>query len=197
MKRLSSFLPKTCLKIIYNTLFNCHLNYDILLWGHELKKIEYLQKRAIRVLSQSQFLSHTDPLFKKENILKVQDIYNLRCITFFYRYKHDLLPPNLNSLIQEPQPNFHRYPTSHSIWRSNLPLSEHFTRFEHSKQSIRFCLPQIINSLPTDIVSKISTHSLIGVKAYAKKYYISLYNDNTCNEPNCYSCRFISPLLTS
>ena len=115
LNRLKHFIPKYCLKLIYNALFNSHLNYGILLWGHKAKNIEYLQKKAIRAVSSSHFLAHTDPLFKKENILKAQDIFTTRSILLFYRLQNNLLPQNIASIFDNHNVSIHRYPTSDSI----------------------------------------------------------------------------------
>ena len=38
-----------------------HLNYGLLLWGPHLGRLVRLQNKAIRVVSHSDYLSHTDP----------------------------------------------------------------------------------------------------------------------------------------
>ena len=42
-----------------------------------LDKLLKLQKWAIRTISNSHYKSHTQPLFVKHNILKVNDMYSL------------------------------------------------------------------------------------------------------------------------
>ena len=42
-----------------------HLNYGLLLWGSHLGRLVTLQKKAIRVVSLSDYLSHTDSIFKE------------------------------------------------------------------------------------------------------------------------------------
>ena len=55
MNRLKEFLPKKILKMIYNSLVNSHLNYGILLWGHQSESISKLQKKAIRIISKASY----------------------------------------------------------------------------------------------------------------------------------------------
>ena len=52
----------------------------ILLWGQSDNgdKIVKLQKRAIRTISFSRPVAHTEPLFKTFNLLKFKDIYTLK-----------------------------------------------------------------------------------------------------------------------
>ena len=82
MSCLKNYLPKSCLKFIYLALIHSHLNYGILVWGYECKKIFKLQKKAVRILSKVHYLDHTDPLYKKENILKVDDIFKIQSYKF-------------------------------------------------------------------------------------------------------------------
>ena len=74
--KLKSVYPITILKSIYNTLVLPHINYyiHVLSWGSQIDRIHLLQKRAIRNISKSNFMAHTEPLFKEHNLLKVQDI---------------------------------------------------------------------------------------------------------------------------
>ena len=59
--------------------------YGILLWGKSdnVQTIDKLQKRAIRLISYSRPLEHTEPLFKVFNLLKFNDIYTLKLLNFF------------------------------------------------------------------------------------------------------------------
>ena len=92
INRLKRFLPTDILKTIYNALIQPHLNFSILLWGKNTKRISKLQKWAVRAITCSKYNAHTDPLFKKLNLLKVDDIYKITAIKFYYKYKNDLLP---------------------------------------------------------------------------------------------------------
>ena len=62
-----------CLQVYYG-IFYSHLIYGCNIWGltseENLKKIEILQKKCIRIMSFSDFRSHT--IFMKLKILKVK-----------------------------------------------------------------------------------------------------------------------------
>ena len=58
------------------------------------------QKRAIRVLSNSHFLAHTEPLFKFENILKVEDIFKMHCYKLYFNFVKNKLPSKLSKYFQ-------------------------------------------------------------------------------------------------
>ena len=67
---------------------------------NSFKKIKILQKRAIRIITKSQYTSHTDPLFSKLKRLKLSDIYKHQLGTFMYKSVNDQLPDNLTSMLK-------------------------------------------------------------------------------------------------
>ena len=52
-----------------------HINYSLLAWETKCQKIELLQKKAVRVVHSKSPIAHTNPLFKKMNLLRVSDLY--------------------------------------------------------------------------------------------------------------------------
>ena len=110
LTRLKRFLPQVILKTIYSALVQPHLNYGILLWGKNIKRILKLQKWALRAITSSKFNAHTDPLFIELKLLKVQDIYKLSILKFFYKYKNDQLPSYFNGMFDSIYPK-HDYET--------------------------------------------------------------------------------------
>ena len=108
LNRLKNVLPIYILKSIYTSLIMCHLNYIILVWGHNLNRLIIVQKRAVRIISCNKYIAHTEPIFKKLNILKLEDIFKLHQLKFDYKITKLLLPSyfncipltNINSLHQ-------------------------------------------------------------------------------------------------
>ena len=72
------FLPHILLSL-YFTLISSYLNYGIFAWGNGTKslldRILLLQKRAIRNINNAAYLSHTYPLFLKDKLLRISDLY--------------------------------------------------------------------------------------------------------------------------
>ena len=73
--RLKDVFPKEILLTLYNTLISSYINYGLLVWGTECAQIEGLQKKAIRLITNSSYIAHTTPLFVEEKLLKVQEIF--------------------------------------------------------------------------------------------------------------------------
>ena len=141
-----------------------------------------LQKWAVRAITCSKYNAHTDPIFKKLNILKVNDIYRLTAIKFYFKFKRQLLPRSFHDIFTSVLPSH-----NHATRQQNTPRS-HVPRTVLTKSTVRFAIPDLIKQLPTHVTEKISSHSIQGLSNYAKKYFINQYKDS-CSLRNCYVCR--------
>ena len=87
-KRLKNEIPLRTLKTIHNALIEPHITYAITAWGNltssSYKRLIVLQKRAIRTINKAEYNSHTEPLFKLSQLLKVNDHYKLKCCILQY-----------------------------------------------------------------------------------------------------------------
>ena len=86
MTRLKYFLTTDILRTIYNSLILPHLNYCIMVWGFECQRIQKIQKKCVRIICASKFNSHSEPLFKSLNLLKVEDIFKCQSLKFYNKH---------------------------------------------------------------------------------------------------------------
>jgi len=114
INKLKHFIPEHVLYSLYCTLVLPYINYGIAAWGSSgkihLDKIFKLQKKAVRIISNSHYLSHSDPLFKKYNLLNVYDVYYLELCTFMHKHFTNQLPEAFNNYFTI-QSNVHKYHT--------------------------------------------------------------------------------------
>ena len=65
MNKLKEYIPEHILILLYDTLVLPHLNYCIIIWGmcnkYLLERLHKLQKRVVRIITISSFLSHAKP----------------------------------------------------------------------------------------------------------------------------------------
>jgi len=136
IKQVKHFLPTESLKTLYYSMIHPYITYGILAWGNagrsEIKKTYLLQKRAIRIINKSSYNSHTDPLFKKSCILKVEDQYVYQATLFMQDYATRKLPVSFIDLFKYNYENQVNRETRQyflmsidrcdSIFASNLPL---------------------------------------------------------------------------
>ena len=69
--RLKNVFPENVLFVLYNSLIVSYMNYELLLWGTHSHKLELPQKKALRLMTNSNYLAHTTPLLIKHGLLKV------------------------------------------------------------------------------------------------------------------------------
>ena len=59
----------------YHSLFASHLNCGLLLLSIHVNVSPKLYKKAVIIMSDSEYLAHSDLLFKTLKLLKIEDIY--------------------------------------------------------------------------------------------------------------------------
>ena len=178
---LKRFLPHSILKILYNSLILPHLSYGILTWGSNPGRLVKLQKWAIRTINNSKYNAHTEPLLKKNNLLKLTDIYYLNALKFYFKYKRDMLPKYFKDIFMNSRP-VHEVNT-----RNNNYIILNQPNTVLAKESVRYKIPQIMLNVPKCIVDKVETHSTDGFVRYAKNHIIANYS-SYCQDENCYVC---------
>ena len=183
MNRLKRYLPQNILRTIYNSLILPHINYSILVWGFKSSRISKLQKRAVRMISCSKYNAHTEPLFKSLNLLKVEDIFKIKILKFYYKYSQKTLPLYFNEMFTKTSDQ-HNHGTRQ---QSAQILYNYPTRTDIGRKCIKHLLPEIVNKTQSCITEKVSTHSFNGFSTYIKKHMISNYSEH-CHIENCYIC---------
>ena len=146
------------------------------------KNVFKIQKKALRVVFKTKYNSHTDPLFKSNNLLKVNDIFRVVCVKFFYNYEKERVPTYFRNIFNVTNIS-HSYNTRNRNQNNRAIPNKQTTR-----KTIRYVIPQIINEIPPDIKTKIYTHSLENVKDRLKTSYIDEYQ-LTCTKRHCYVCQ--------
>ena len=136
--QVKDLMPEFVLKKMYFAHVQSLLLYCNLIWSNtnktDLTPIILTQKRILRIITKSEFLAHTRPLFKSTRILNVENLRKLSLAVYCYRNKN-----NLNHLMAQ-----HDYFTRH---RNQLRPAIH--RTSHFEKSFIYQAPIIWN----DIVS--------------------------------------------
>ena len=176
LNRLKYIYPQHILSTIYNSLFMSHVNYGILLWGSCSNKIENIQKKAIRKLTNGRYHEHTEPLLPKAyGLLKAQDIYYLRQLKFDYNLCYSLLPPYIYLMFLKDNTDIH--PTYH-LRPTVCPLFK-YPKVDHvfAKSSVLYQLVSLLNTVHStcpDILRKIDekSHSSKGFIWYVSEKFL-------------------------
>ena len=179
LNRLKHILPENVFRTLYCSLIQSHLNYGILIWGFESIRLDKLQKKSMRVISNSKYNAHTEPLFKYLEILKLSDLFYVNILKFYYRLVNNKLPAYFSNFVNTSN---HGYAT-----RNNNRILSNVTRTHAAQKCIRNHLPIIINNCDPLIIAKVNTHSYKGFTNYAKISKIKGYNAQ-CTTLDCYIC---------
>ena len=149
ISRISAIVPKNVLLSLYYTMILPHLMYCNIVWGNCAKylmnRIHILQKRAIRIITKSQPMSHTDSLFEKLKLLSVYEINKFVTCTFMFSYLNETLPDFLDTRFRCNNSR-HSYNTrqENNIYIPNF-------RYNFSRHTIRYHGPSLWNALPDHI----------------------------------------------
>ena len=137
--------------MLYYTLIYPYINYCNSTWSStyvsNLNRIYYLQKRAVRAITNSEYRAHTAPLFSKLEILDIFQVNTLDTAKFMFRYHNNLLPPLFRNLFMT-NSQVHRYDT-----RTASNYRVHSCRTNIKKFTILYQGPRIWNCLPASVTN--------------------------------------------
>ena len=152
LSKLRHYIDLSILLKLYYALIYPFLIYGIIIWGNTyestLKPIFILQKKALRIITFSQYDSPSSPLFKSLQVIKFYDLVTFHIATFVYKF-HNQLPPTVFHSFFTKVTNIHKYNTRLAAKQSYyLP----FVRTNYGKFNIRFQGPSIWNCIDKDII---------------------------------------------
>ena len=149
------------MRSLYFAFINPYLLYCNLIWGgtydSHLDPLVKLQKRAIRNVNKTSFLSHTNSLFASNKILKLKDIHKFQLAKYVY---------NLESVTE-----FTRTHDHDTRFRANLRPS--YSRLTLTQHSPSFSAINLWNTLP-DPIKQSRSFSLF--KSRVRNYLIDQYS---------------------
>ena len=143
LSKLKHYLPLEILKTLYNSLIKPHFTYGILAWGSNTSRMFQMQKKCVRLISNSKYNAHTNPLFLSLNLLKLEDIYKINILKCYFQYCHNLLPFYLQNLNFRQRSDVHQ----HSTRNKNFLYVEK-TLLKLSDKSLRHNPVKLINATP-------------------------------------------------
>lgn len=161
MRRISNCVPHKTRLMIYNALVKSNLDYLIEIWGcaakTNLKPLQISQNKVIKILFHYDKLTHTPTLYKKTNLLNLNQIYTQNICILIKK----IMSGQLHS-----QTNFIKRTYKHNLRNTNK-LKLHAPRTDYGKRNILYDGTKIFNNLPSDVKEITSIHAF---KAKLKVY---------------------------
>ena len=159
--QIREFMPLDVLKCFYYSHIYPLITYCNPIWCTTyttyLTPLKLQLKKIVRIITNSGFYAHTDPLFKQLHFLKLEDITKLSIANFLFSnriYIQNLLPT-------------HDHRTRNRAFLP--PLVHRLTKFRHS---FTYLAPVVWNTIPLQIQE---APSLSIFKKNLKKYIINTY----------------------
>jgi len=172
-------LNRKYLKTLYYALVYPHIIYGITLWGNtynvHLNKIIILQKKIVRVITNSEYNTHSEPLFKMLQILKITDIYQLQVVKFVFSYINHCLPILLmDTFTTIGNPELH-YTRQVKAFKLKLPKA----RTTVSTRCITNMGPKIWNNVPSQMYFNKNQTNFVSTKCFMSRYKCDILSSYT------------------
>jgi len=189
IQRAKNFLSAKALVTLYYSMIHCHLNYSLNIWStaakSNIKKLITIQKRAIRAISNSKYNDHTEPLFKRLNILPIDQLVKFSRLLFMHSFKNNNLPICFANTWTSNQER--RGPINLHYLRNEDDLYVPFARTKTLERLPLFIMPVTWNEFTQpDIKNEINRNRF---KKHLKEFLLNNLRDSAvCVRVNCPAC---------
>ena len=104
------------LLIIYQSIINAHFTYSHL-----------LQKRALRIVKNTDYVAHSEPMCKGQRLLKMPDMFRFTLWKFYFKLINNKTPPPPPPYFEDMKPMLPKICDNYDIRRPSfhLPLIKH------------------------------------------------------------------------
>ena len=185
LAKLKHYLPKYVLLLIYNSLCLSHIMYALSVWGgapiSAIGRLNKIHKKGIRHVCNAKYNAHTEPLFKRENILQLHDLFKLQCVKIMYKKIQKTLHSYHSSKLTT---NF-EITQKHTRQKENININRQNNIGKIN--SINYKVGTSWNELDPD-VKKYASKTASTFIQHVKRVYFSKYLD-TCTIQCCYICK--------
>ena len=178
LSKARHFVPENKLLSIYYAIFSSHMLFGCQSWGlnssnSQFKKICRLQKRAMRIMTFSHHNAHTEPLFKKLSILKLNDHISLLNCLFIHDQTRNLLPKCFNNYFT-PSEDMLETETRGRIGTMFIP---YVYSHKYGRQSFKITAINTWNNLCETLDMNFFSMSKYNLKATLTNHFVLSYSD--------------------
>jgi hypothetical protein len=194
LRTCKNFLSANSLKTLYYTMVHCHLVYGNHIWGcansSVLTELFRKQKAAVRLISNSGYRAHTEPIFKSLNILPLPSLVEFFKLQFMQRFVQGHLPPSFNNIWITNEAR--RSETVSMSLRNHEEFFIPVSRLKNLENMPLYSFPKAWSLLTDHSLNSIRNRDEFNVKL--KEYLLAKLSFNVnCTKAYCPSCnRFLN-----
>jgi hypothetical protein len=194
LRTCKNFLSANSLKTLYYSLVHCHLVYGNHIWGcansSVLTELFRKQKAAVRLISNSGYRAHTEPIFKSLNILPLPSLIEFFKLQFMQRFVQGHLPPSFNNIWITNEAR--RSETVSMSLRNHEEFFIPVSRLKNLENMPLYSFPKAWSLLTDHSLNSIRNRDEFNVKL--KEYLLAKLSFNVnCTKAYCPSCnRFLN-----
>ena len=161
------------------------IEYCLPVWGNALdthmKPMKIIQRKIIRVITNSKYNSHSEPLFSQAKALTIEDMYLIRCARIGMKLTKNRANVGLQSC-------FKVVDSVNRITRQGAgPTKKLYVplpRIDLTKRLPQFQIPAIWNAFP----DKYKRYGILALMDDFKRDKIDKYDEFVCTLKKCYPC---------
>ena len=147
LNKLRFLFPSSTLLLLYYALVHPYLVYGLPIWGNTfetyLSKLQTLQNKAIRIITNSNLRTPITPKYRNLKILKITELYTFEIAKLMHQHSKNSLPSCFSTFFT-PLSDIHEKQTK-SKTKSNFYLRKFSTR--RCQRSLKYHGVKIWNSL--------------------------------------------------
>ena len=191
LRSVKHVLTPPALKSIYYSLIHSHFVYGIHTWScsnpGSISKLFLKQKMAIRIINNATFNAHTEPLFKKLNILPLSKLIDFFKLQFMHRFTLREIPSSFYTTWVK---NEERRRQDELVLRNQNDLFIPPTRLASTENFPLSSFPRLWNDFPDTSIKNITSKSEFNRKL--KIYFLSDLSENfVCDRLLCPNCHLL------
>jgi hypothetical protein len=175
-------------------MVHCHLVYGNHIWGcansSVLTVLYRKQKEAVRIITNSGYRAHTEPIFKRLNILPLPSLIEFFKLQFMQRFVQGHLPPSFNNVWFTNE--IRRSETVSMSLRNSDDFFIPVSRLKSYENMPLYSFPKAWSLLTDHSITIIRNRDEFNVKL--KEYFLAKLSFTvTCTKAFCPSCnRFLN-----
>ena len=146
VRKISSYLNRSALTVLYHSMFNCHISYCVTTWCFGNKTVILNLQRSpnkfIRLINGLNFRDSVKQVMVQSHLLSVEQTLEFEIACLMKRYNKSLLPPCFDDFFLTNSINSLAKNITRST-RSSSNLYAKFCRINVTKQSMKYKGPLI------------------------------------------------------